>query len=364
MTRALRCFLKTIPMIAMVWLSGCATLPEAGPSTAAVMNNGQAPAPGATAGYQLVDLTAQAADALTTPAPPSTGFSALPPAASLGRIGIGDLLRITLWEPDPTGARLLTPPGLDVALRVDPSGQIDLPYVGALHVAGRTAMQVQRAIIAALAAQGHEIQAAVLDSDDVSDSAMIAGQIDRPGAYKLAAETDHLLDLIALAGGPRRSEFDISVQLRRGDAVAKMPLSDIMADPALDIALQPGDSVLLEPRDLAFYAFGAVNRPGLFPYDSARISLIEALAELSGLQDNLAAPRGVFIYRRVSGARYIYRLDLSRPEAFFIAGDFVVQPGDIIYVSDAPVADLSKVLATISGIGGVAGMPRNFGAPY
>ena len=368
MSRARHHGLRALPIIWIALVSGCAALPEAGPSTSAVIHGGnsgaQAGAQAGAGGYRLVDLTAQNATALGTPPSQSSGFSALPPASPLGRIGPGDLLRITLWEPDPTGAQLLTPPGLDVLLRVDPSGQIDLPYVGALRVAGRTAMQVQQTIMAVLAAQGHDIQAAVLDRDDVSDSAMIAGQIVRPGAYPLTQAADHLLDLIALAGGPKASEYNMLVQFQRGDTVARMPLSDIIGNPALNIRLQPGDSVFLEPRHLAFYAFGAVNRPGLFPYDSARITLVEALAEISGLQDNLAAPRGVFIYRQLCGAQYIYQLDLSRPQAFFIADDFVVQPGDIIYVSDAPVADISKVLATISGIGGVAGMPRNFGAPY
>jgi polysaccharide export outer membrane protein len=294
-----------------------------------------------------------------------TGFNALGPAMPLGRIGVGDTLQITLWEPNPAGTTLLTPPGLQTTLRVDPSGCIGLPYVGVLHVAGRTPLGVEGSIMAVLSGQGHSIQAAVLDAQEGTNAAIAAGDITRPGAYPLVAGAESLLDLIAMAGGPRQADDATLVQLRRGGVTAEAPLADVTANQALNVPLAPGDSVTLVPRDRVFYAFGAVNRPGLFPYDAQHLTLVRALAEISGLQDNLAAPRGVFIYRAAAtGPQTIYRLDLSQPEGFFTAGRFILAPDDIIYVSDAPIANVSKVLQTISGVSGMAGIPRNFGAPY
>lgn len=351
------------------FLSACTTLPEAGPSTNAVISGG-AQSAGQTSdqGYQFVDLTKQNAAAFNRGDGDSSqmesAFSTLPPAAPLGRIGAGDLLQITLWEADPTGATLLMPPGLNVSLKVDPSGLIELPYVGALPVAGRTPLAVQRDIMATLQAQGHDIQAAVLDTDDVSNAVIVEGDANRPGAYPLSIGARNLLDLIAIAGGSKLTDDSTVVEVRRGDAEAQAPLTSITGNPALDIPLAPGDSVMLAARNRAFYAFGAVNRPGLFPYNAPKITLTQALAEIAGLQDSLAAPRGVFIFRNAPGPQTVYHLDLSKPESFFVADQFAVCPDDIIYLSDAPVANLSKVLQTISGASGVAGIPRNFGAPY
>ena len=367
-----RACLRLLALGGSALLAGCAALPEAGPSTGAVINSGTAAkTPAGDAGYNFVTLTEDAARGLNQAsgddgmAAAVRAFAALPPAAPLGRIGIGDLLEVTLWEPNPAGTTLLSPPGMNVSLRVDPSGMVELPYAGTLSVAGRTPLSVERTIMAVLAGQGHNIQAAVLDAQAVSGTAIVQGQATRPGAYPLTAGAQSLLDLIALAGGSRLADYETIVRISRGGGQAQAALSDITGNPALDIAIAPGDAVLLLPRRLEFYAFGAVNHPGLFPYDSPDITLVQALADIYGLQDNLAAPRGVFIYRRQPGAvQTVYQLNLSQAEGFFIADLFVVRPGDVIYVSDAPVADVSKVLQTISGISGVAGIPRNFGAGY
>ncbi|NNM56979.1 polysaccharide biosynthesis/export family protein [Acidocella sp.] len=367
-----RACLRLLALGGSALLAGCAALPEAGPSTGAVINSGAAAkTPAGDAGYNFVALTEDVARGLNQAsgddgvAAAVRAFAALPPAAPLGRIGIGDLLEVTLWEPNPAGTTLLSPPGMNVSLRVDPTGMVELPYVGALSVAGRTPLSVERTIMAVLAGQGHNIQAAVLDTQAVSGTAIVQGEATRPGAYPLTAGAQSLLDLIALAGGSRLADYETIVRVSRGGGQAQAALSDITGNPALDISIAPGDAVLLLPRRLEFYAFGAVNHPGLFPYDSPDITLVQALADIYGLQDNLAAPRGVFVYRRQPGAvQTVYQLNLSQAEGFFIADLFVVRPGDVIYVSDAPVADVSKVLQTISGISGVAGIPRNFGAGY
>lgn len=124
---------------------------------------------------------------------------------------------------------------------------------------------------------------------------------------------------------------------------------------------------MLSPSNQFFYAFGAVNRPGPNEITLPSETLTQALAALAGLQDNLAAPRGVFIYRMnqtSSEEQVVFQLDLSKPVGFFIADQFIVEPADIIYVSDAPIADLAKILQVIGGMSNIGAAPRNFGAPY
>ncbi len=360
-----------LALSASTWLTACATLPKAGPATSAIVDGGTAKnTPAGDQQYKFVNLTEQIAVALgqADTGTAASGFASLLRATPLGLIGVGDLLQITLWEPNPTGATLLSPPGLDVSLRVDPSGSIDLPYAGPLRAAGRTPMSLQRGIMAALTAQGHSnIQAAVLDAQSVSNSAIVEGDAARPGAYPLGPGTNSLLNLIAIAGGSKFVDFATTVRVTRDGASVETSLADIIADSDLDILMGPGDSIMLLPRDLSFYAFGAVNHPGVFSYDSENLTLAKALATIAGLQDNLAAPRGIFIYRRTAAAgspQTIYRLDLSQPGSFFVADVFILHPDDIIYVSDAPVADLTKVLQTIAGVGNVSGIPRDFGAGY
>ena len=341
-------------------LTGCAGLPEAGPGTKAIATGGAA------AGYRLVPLTGTVAEALAPAAEADDAentFAALPPGAPSGLIAPGDALQITLWEASPTGATLLTPPGLQTILRVDGSGAVLLPYIGQLHAAGETPLALQRRIMGIFQGQGHAIQAAVLDAQGSADSVILAGGAVRPGAYPLTAGADSLLAVIALGGGARDAEDETLVRLRRGGVSAAAPLAAVTADPALDVPLASGDIITLLPRRRAYYAFGAVNHPGMFAYGQPVVTLIQALAESAGLQDERAAPRGVFIYRP-GPDEIVYQLDLSQPQGFFVASQFALRPDDVIYVSDAPVADVAKLLQTITGMGSVAAVPRDFGAPY
>ncbi|WP_297367660.1 polysaccharide biosynthesis/export family protein [Acidocella sp.] len=339
-------------LAALLSLGACASLPESGPRTDAVLH---------AAGYHLVRLD------MATPNPPpaaspARGMAALPPAAPTGRLAPGDEVQITLWEANPTGQTLLTQPALRLSLRVGADGSVALPYLGVWHVAGESAPALSCRIAAAFAAQGHQIQAAVLDTTPTADRVVLAGEAAKPGLYPLAGALT-LSALIAEGGGGRGPADETLVRLRRGAHEAEMPLSTLLADPADDIPLAPGDEVTLLPRRRYFYAFGAVNHPGLFPYDAPALSLLTALAEAAGLRDDLAAPRGVFLYRP-GPSQTVYQLDLSDPASVFAASRFSLHPGDVLYVSDAPVADAAKILSAITGLGNIAAVPRNFGAPY
>lgn len=370
-------------------LNACAALPRSGPTAAAIISQGQVTAEADGHGhYALIDLTAATAStiaALTAPDDTthfSAALSALPPQRPVEQIGAGDLLKVTFWEANPTGTSLLGGPGLVAALRVGADGRVGIPYVGSITAAGRTPLQVQSAIQGILGDQGHHIQVAVLDAENVSSTAVVQGYVVRPGQYPLNFAARDLLDLIALAGGPKLPAHATNVRIDRDGYYTTLPLATVMGDPALNVPINPGDQVLLLPHRRFFYALGAVNRPGKHTYDGGHITLAQTLGRLSGLQDSLAAPRGVFIYRRqaatltkrllppgvilpsVALRQVVYRLDMSKPDCFFVADSFEIHPDDIIYVSDAPVADVAKVLQVIYGVSSVAGMPRNFGAPY
>ena len=86
---------------------------------------------------------------------------------------------------------------------------------------------------------------------------------------------------------------------------------------------------------------------------------------MGGLRDDRANPRGVFIFRMEKPAALsslttpvvppnadgripvIYRLDLRNPVSFFTAQHFAMRDHDIVYVTNAPVADLQKFVNII-----------------
>jgi polysaccharide export outer membrane protein len=362
-------------------LSGCASLPESGPTTSVIMNASHAQK----SPYSLVELTPKTVasinaafkgDALLKA---QAKMSHIPRPTPLGLINRGDVITLTMWEPNPTGTTLLGHGELNTEINVDNYGDVLIPYVGSFHAAGLSPDELGRAIRNRLDGAGHHIQVSVFDNSDLGTSVMVGGAVNRPGRVNLAPGSRTVLDALALAGGPNIPDFGGNIRVSRDGVPVTIPLDLLVHHTSLDVRLAAGDQVMVLPTNHFFYALGAVNAPGEHSYSGHSISLTKALAMIGGLNDNLAAPRGVFVFRRepASVTKHIvskltssnrddvvYRLNMTSPDAFFVADTFKVRPDDVIYVSDAPVADLTKILQTISGVSNLGAIPRNFGAPY
>jgi polysaccharide export outer membrane protein len=159
----------------------------------------------------------------------------------------------------------------------------------------------------------------------------------------------------------------VSLQVTRGQAVHSLPLDTIIRDPQQNIPLLPGDVVTALHQPLSFTALGALTKNEEVDFGGQGITLSQALARVGGLQDQRADAQGVFVFRledakalswpkpAVANADgqvpVIYRINLRDPRSFFVAQGFAVRNKDILYVSNAPAADLQKFVNVIAGIG-------------
>jgi polysaccharide biosynthesis/export protein len=157
------------------------------------------------------------------------------------------------------------------------------------------------------------------------------------------------------------------IQVTRGDAVHSMPLDLVIRDPRQNIPLQPGDVVTALFQPLSFTALGATGRNEEIPFEATGITLAQALARAGGLSDQRADAQGVFIFRLEAAdalnwpappanttpdgrVPVIYNLDLKDPTSFFVAQSFPVNNKDVVYVSNAPAAELQKFLNVITSV--------------
>jgi polysaccharide export outer membrane protein len=113
--------------------------------------------------------------------------------------------------------------------------------------------------------------------------------------------------------------------------------------------LQPGDVLTSLYQPYSFSVLGATAKNEEVNFEGQGISLVQALARAGGLQDTRAHARGVFVFRieeagTAAQQPVIYRLDLEDAGAFFAAQNFPIQDRDVLYVSNAPAADLQKFL--------------------
>lgn len=373
--------MKSAPvLIALSFLcvAGC-TLPGEGPSTDDVMHAVSAPADQSQ--YSLIEIDTGIVGILATePARDGSDEAPLRAARPIGLLGPGDLLSVSEWETVPGMASAASAGGADkpaigVTTRIDQSGGIALPFVGRVAAAGRTPAELENALLSRLRTQTINPQVSVLVMEDQTNSVILAGELGRPGRQNLTHGARRVLDLLALAGGSRIPADKAVVRVERGGVSWSRPLGRILADPALNILLGPGDRVTVLPLNRRFYAFGAVNAPGEHEFPAETQSLIQALGRVAGLQDGRADRDGLFVFRRQNEAltsemlagkapprpNVVYHLDMKNPAAFFLASGFQIRPEDVLFVSNSPVADFSKVLNLVTGLGMVAATPRNFG---
>jgi polysaccharide biosynthesis/export protein len=154
------------------------------------------------------------------------------------------------------------------------------------------------------------------------------------------------------------------VRVTRGGKSGQVWLSDLYDQPGLDIALRPGDRIVVERDTRSFVALGATGSQQLIPFATQSLTAIEALAQVGGLNAQLADPTGIFIFRTEGAAvankvlgrsdltgrqRFIYVLNLTDPMGIFEARDFDIRDGDTVYVTEAPYAQFTKALAALNG---------------
>ncbi|MBI4277845.1 MAG: SLBB domain-containing protein, partial [Armatimonadetes bacterium] len=135
---------------------------------------------------------------------------------------------------------------------------------------------------------------------EVERFAMVVGEVNRPGSFRLDRPMT-VLDLLVLAGGITEKASLAEARLVRKGANAAMllrlePLL-FQGDTAANVALQPGDVIVI-PQELSYrvYVLGGVQRPGMFTH-AGRISVLQALTVAGGPTRGAQLARSVIVRR-------------------------------------------------------------------
>lgn len=306
---------------------------------------------------------------------PSLGFSSgFQNAGVVGSdtISPGDTLGLTIFEnvrDDP----LLGNTGQRVSalseVQVDGQGYIFVPYAGKIKAAGQTPDGLRQAITRKLDAQTPDPQVTVQRLAGDGSAVSVQGAVGATGVYPIERPTRTLSAMIARAGGVAIDPEAAIIRVTRGRQTGSVWLQDLYSNPSLDIALRPGDKIVVERDTRAFVALGATGTQNRVPFETQTLSAIEAIAIVGGLNTSIADPTGVFVFRNepaeIANAvlgrtdlqgdqRMVYVLDLTQPTGMFEARDFVVRDGDTVYVTEAPFVQWQKTLSAITGTVGAA----------
>lgn len=283
-------------------------------------------------------------------------------------VNAGDVVSISVWVSEDNS--LLTAPGQRVVelppMTVSPAGNVFLPYVGQIDIGNQSQESARSEIEAAYAKVAPSAQVQLRSVEGRQSSASVVSGVAKPGSYPLSDSGVTVLDMIALAGGVPETVKNPQVRLQRGDTTHGISLDRIMDDTALNIGVRGGDRLFVETDERYFLSLGAAGTRAQHSFPQDRLSALDAISIIGGLAPTRADAQGVLVLRaydpgdvRADGsgprhARTIFTIDLTSADGLFSAGEFQIQPGDLIYVTESPLIGTKNVLGLIGSIFGLA----------
>ena len=353
--------LGRVAMLGAVLLVAACGLPRSGPTKGQIMS-GDVAKGGSTHIVHVDDRVNRAANFS-----PAYGFSS--DFRNAGAVGAdevrpGDVLGLSIWENVDDG--LLASMGQSSTqlqqLQVDSQGYIFVPYAGRIKAAGNSPDELRRIITQKLESQTPDPQVMVTRIAGDGATVSVMGKVTAQGVFPIERPTRTLSAMLSKAGGVAIEPEVAVVTVKRGNSSGKVWLRDLYSNARNDIALRPGDVILVEEDERSFTALGALGGQTKVPLGNDQVNAIEAVAMVGGLSTTLADPKGVFVLRDepqsvaravlgrndiYGNQRVAYVLDLTKPDGMFMARDFIIRDSDTVYVTEAPFVQWQKTLNSI-----------------
>ena len=362
------------PLHGVGLLAGCLLLAACqpyGPGRQSILKAGTVPASANSpaAEIRVVRISADTASSYKPPAPWPAFADVLAGVQPVGTtVGKGDVLEVTIWEAPPAtlfggpapdgraGAGIATSRPTSVPeLMVGPEGTIMVPFAGTIAAAGRSLHEIEAEVVKRLRGKANAPQVQVRVVRNATATVTVVGDVSNSARVALTPRGERILDVLAQVGGVKPPVNLTTIQVTRDGRNHRMLMSAIIERSENNIVLARDDVVTALFQPYSFTVLGAANRNDEIRFEAFGITLSQALGRIGGLQDGRANPRGVFIFRweepTVPGGQrvpVIYSFDLKDPTVYFIAQQFQMADKDLVYITNAPVAELQRFVSIVS----------------
>jgi polysaccharide export outer membrane protein len=224
-------------------------------------------------------------------------------------------------------------PELSQKARINNTGDVYLPLIDYVHLAGLTPDEAQGMIAKRLSDGGfvNNPHVVLMVSESASSSVSLLGEVAHPGVYTVAGER-RILDLISAAGGFTDKSSRAITITHRSDPThstrVKLP-SDLAPSDANNVVVEPGDTIVVQHGPV-FYVVGDVGRPSAFVSDSENLTILKAIA-LAGGANRTASMGGTTILRRTPQGTLQIKVPLKQILSAKVQ-DMPMQSEDILFV--------------------------------
>jgi polysaccharide export outer membrane protein len=247
-------------------------------------------------------------------------------------IGPGDEADITVY-----GA-----PDLSGHTRVGADGNISMPLIGYVRVAGLSSSEAEAAIEAQLRQANvlNDPRVSVFVKEYTNSGISVAGEVAKPGFYS-AVGPHRLFDVLQAAGGPTdKAASKVVINHRDQTDSTTFPISKDPAEMAgSNVVLRPGDTVVV-PRAGIVYVLGEVTRPGGYVMNATGGITVMQIVAVAGGPTHLASAGKTRLLRRTTNGFQEQRIDLKK----LLRGqaqDVSVRDEDILFI---PLSGLKSAL--------------------
>lgn len=280
----------------------------------------------------------------------------------------GDTISLIIWDNDETS--LLSSPSQNVIqmpnLKVSSKGTVFLPYADEVYIAKMTPDEARQAVQSKLLTIIPSAQVQLQFASGSNNSVELVSGVANPGVIPLLDRNTTLTTILAMGGGIPAGVPNPQINLSRDGKLYRVSADTLLSNPSMDTTMRGGDKVFIEPDKRYFLSLGAAGKEAVVNFPRDRVTALEAMSLIGGVNQTSANPKGILILRdypesavRADGRgpsrdRMIFALDLTSADGLFSAGEFAIQDRDLVLVTQSELINTRTIFGLIGSIFGLS----------
>ena len=192
------------------------------------------------------------------------------PAPSDYVLGVGDEVRLQVWGPVDFASTLV----------IDRNGQVSIPKVGVITLAGVAVRDLEKTLQSHLGKVFTNFQASASMGRLRGIQVYVVGQAQQPGTFQLSSLST-LVNALFVSGGPSANGSMRNIELKRGGkTLSTLDLYDFIArgDKSKDLPLLSGDIIVIPPVGPRVAITGAFDQAAIYELKTGASSIADILA--------------------------------------------------------------------------------------
>ena len=270
------------------------------------------------------------------------------------RLSSGDILSIQLWAyPE------ITPPIQDntnikaSGYPIDSSGNVQLPLIGQVRIAGKTLAETNRFLRSQFAKYLKHPDVVVRVLSYEGRRYFVNGQVMKSGQYTLNDQPISIYTALGQAGGINTETGDnTNIQLIRQGQTYDLNVLELEKQGLSlhNLLIQPNDTIFVNTKaNQKLYVMGESSRSQAIPLRDQGMTLSDVLGESEGINPYSASAAKIYVMRTNLDTKQstIYHLNLSNFGNLGLANQFQMKKNDIVYIDATGLTRWQRIVNQI-----------------